>query len=107
MSGVRLDEPVFPNTLGGLRNPSGVRRDIWEARGTDGLAWVTAHNLRKTTATILDEAGLSARQVADQLGHARVSITQDVYLGRKIASRRATEALEGALEDTRKDEKRE
>ena len=49
------------------------------------------------TATILDEAGLSARQVADQLGHARISITQDVYLGRRLASRRAAEALERAL----------
>jgi integrase len=107
MSGVRLDEPLFPNTLGGLRDPSGVHRDMREARGSDGLAWITTHNLRKTTATILDEAGLSARQVADQLGHARVSITQDVYLGRRLASRRAAEALERAFEDTRKDEKRE
>jgi hypothetical protein len=33
-----------------------------QARGTkDGLlGWVTTHSLRKTTATILDEAGLSA-----------------------------------------------
>lgn len=36
------------------------------------------HN--KTAATILDEAALSARLVADQLGHARPSMTQDVYL---------------------------
>lgn len=104
MVGARLDEPVFPNTLGGLRDPSGVHRDIREARGTGELSWVTAHNLRKTTATILDEAGLSARQVADQLGHARISITQDVYLGRRLASRRAAEALEQAFPD-REDEK--
>ena len=30
--------------------------------------------------TILDEAALSARLIADQLGHARPSMTQDVYL---------------------------
>jgi integrase len=107
MVGVRLDDPVFPNTLGGLRDPSGVHRDIRQAREHAGLVWITAHNLRKTTATILDEAGLSARQVADQLGHARVSITQDVYLGRRLASRRAAEALERALDDGPKDEKRE
>ncbi len=104
MLGVRLSGPVFPNTLGGLRDPSGVHRDIREARGTADLSWVTAHNLRKTTATILDEAGLSARQVADQLGHARISITQDVYLGRRLASRRAAEALERAFTDS-EDEK--
>ena len=57
MVGVRLDDPVFPNTLGGLRDPSGVHRDIRQARSPAGLSWVTAHNLRKTTATILDEAG--------------------------------------------------
>ena len=41
------------------------------------------HNFRKTTATTLDEAGLSARMIADLLGHARPSMTQDVYKGRK------------------------
>lgn len=35
---------------------------------TDSLAWITSHNFRKITATILDEAEQSARQVADQLG---------------------------------------
>jgi integrase len=30
-------------------------------------SWVTSHTLRKTVATRLDEAGFTARQVADQL----------------------------------------
>jgi integrase len=34
--------------------------------------------------------------VADQLGHARPSMTQDVYLGRKIADPRVAAALEAA-----------
>lgn len=42
----------------------------------DALQSVTSHTFRKTTATILDAAGLSARQIADQLGHARPSMTQ-------------------------------
>jgi len=50
--------------------------------------------VRKTTATLLDEAGLSARVIADQLGHASSSLTQDVYMGRKIVDGRAVEALE-------------
>jgi integrase len=61
------------------------------------MAWVTAHSFRKTLATILDEAGLSSRLVADQLGHARPSMTQDVYLGRKLVSPRVAEALEAVL----------
>ena len=46
------------------------------------------HNFRKTTATHLDQAGLSARVIADQLGHARPSMTQDVYMGRKAVDAR-------------------
>ncbi|MDQ1678072.1 MAG: hypothetical protein QOC93_3216 [Actinomycetota bacterium] len=93
----RLDEPVFPDDRGGFRDRSNVQRDLREARGTKDLAWVTSHSFRKTTATILDEAGLSSRLVADQLGHARPSMTQDVYLGRKQVSQRAAAALEAAL----------
>jgi integrase len=74
----RLDEPVFPDARGGFRDRNNVQRDLREARGTKDLAWVTSHSFRKTTATILDEAGLSPRIVADQLGHARPSMTQDV-----------------------------
>jgi len=32
------------------------------------------------------QAGLSARVIADQLGHSRTSMTQDTYLGRRLAS---------------------
>jgi integrase len=41
-------------------------------------SWVTSHTFRKTVATRLDEAGLTPRQVADQLGHANPSMTLDV-----------------------------
>ncbi len=94
MVGVRLDEPVFPNTLGGLRDPSNTRRDLREARGDGLLAWVTSHSFRKTVATALDHGGHSGRQVADQLGHSRPSMTQDVYLGRRVANPGAAEVLE-------------
>jgi integrase len=78
-----------------LRDPSNTRRDLRHAQASAGFAWVTSHVFRKTAATILDQAGLSARQVADQLGHSRPSMTQDVYMGRKVASRDAADALEG------------
>jgi integrase len=55
---------------------------------------VTSHVFRKTVATRLDEAGLSARQIADQLGHAQPSITQDVYMGRKVVSAEAARILD-------------
>jgi integrase len=63
----------------------------------DAFSWLTSHVFRKTTATILDDAGQSARQIADQLGHARPSMTQDVYMGRKAKNPAAASALERAL----------
>jgi hypothetical protein len=45
-------------------------------------------------ATGLDDAGLTARQIADHVCHARPSITQDVYLGRKVVASKAASALE-------------
>ncbi|MFI6833640.1 helix-turn-helix domain-containing protein [Kribbella sp. NPDC050241] len=181
-AGIRLDEPVFADALGGFRDPSNTRRSlrtalspvgstarrdlgrslrtlrrktgktrkqVAEALGwpqtrielietgrikvdqqlvadliktysiklenfpdlqaeieaaaqpaeSDKLAWIRSHALRKTTATALDEAGHTARQIADQLGQAKVSITQDVYLGRRAANPAAAEALEQAFED--------
>jgi integrase len=98
--GVLLDQPIFPDTLGGLRDPSNTRQVLREALDGAGFHWVTSHNFRKTTATLLDEAGLSARVIADQLGHARPSMTQDVYMGRRSVDSRASAALETALEPT-------
>ena len=95
---MRLDSPVFPDTRGGLRDPNNTRRALRAALDRAEFTWVTSHNFRKTTATLLDDAGLSARLIADQLGHARPSMTQDVYMGRKAVDVRASEALEGALD---------
>ncbi|XVV05087.1 tyrosine-type recombinase/integrase [Actinosynnema sp. CA-248983] len=89
--------PVFPDALGGWRDPNNTRRDLRSARGTEGFAWVTSHVFRKTCATILDEAKLTPREIADQLGHSRPSMTQDVYLGRKVVNPAAAEALEREL----------
>jgi integrase len=92
-----LDLPVFPDALGGFRDPANTRRGIREARGEDALAWITSHNFRKTMATMLDSDEFSAREIADQLGHARPSMTQDVYMGRRIANPRAVQSIEAAL----------
>jgi integrase len=60
---------------------------------------VTSHVFRKTAATELDDQGLSARLIADQLGHAQVSMTQNTYLGRRAVSSAAAEALDRAYRD--------
>ncbi len=100
MTGARLDLPLFPDVLGGFRDPANVRRELRDARGDDeALAWITSHTFRRTAATILDEASLTGRLIADQLGHARPSMTQDVYMGRRAVDRRTAQALESALRD--------
>jgi len=59
---------------------TGDLRRVFDRAGFD---WVSSHTLRKTVATRLDDAGLTARQIADHLGHARPSLTQDVYWAAK------------------------
>lgn len=66
---------------------------------SDRLAWIRSHALRKTTATALDDAGHTACQIADQLGRSKVSISQDIYIGRQAADPTAAQALERTFED--------
>src|ERR1035437_7580539 len=76
------------------RDPSNTQADLRDSLEWCGLRWVTSHVIRKTTATLLDDAGLSARSIANQLGHAQPSRTQNVYMRRKIASTEAAGVLE-------------
>jgi integrase len=56
-------------------------------------------------ATQLDEAGLSSRQIADQLGHSTVSMTQNYYLARRAVGSEAAYALNRAHERDDEDPK--
>lgn len=85
---------VFPSAVGTLRDPSAVHKQWRVVRACLNLEWVTPHTFRKTLATILDEQGLSARIGADQLGHAQISMTQDVYMGRKVVHTEVAEVLD-------------
>jgi integrase len=87
-------DPVFCAQLGGLRDPSNTHADLRDAFDQAGFEWVNSHTFRKTVATWMDLAGLSARAAADQLGHAQPSMTQDVYFGRKARTTGAAELLE-------------
>ncbi|WP_409332029.1 site-specific integrase [Trujillonella humicola] len=88
------NHPVFPAPLGGWRDPSNTQADLREAFTTAGFDWLTSHIFRKTVATLMDQAGLSSRAAADQLGHANTSMTTDVYFGRKVATTGAAAVLE-------------
>lgn len=94
------DDPVFPagtlTSAGKLtwKYPSNTTRSIRRLRRRIGYDWVTSHVFRKTVVTLLNEAGFTARDIADLVGHAKISITQDVYMGRGSANPALAEALE-------------
>jgi len=87
-------EVMFPSPLGRVRDTSKAAADIRRVVDRAGFDWVSSHTLRKTVATRLDDAGFSARQIADHLGHAQPSMTQDVYLGRRAANPDVARGLE-------------
>ncbi len=94
-----FDGPVFPDSRGGWRDRSNVGKAFRRVREGSGFDWVKTHTYRKTVATLLDDSGSSARMIADQLGHSRVSMTQDVYLGRRAQNPGNLAALNAADPD--------
>lgn len=85
---------VFPTVLGNIRDPRNTSRDWREARDRLGYPKVTTHSFRKTVATVLDQAGLSAREIAEYLGHENPSLTQDVYMAKNTGGKKAALALD-------------
>ncbi|MFI9815500.1 tyrosine-type recombinase/integrase [Saccharothrix variisporea] len=86
---------VFPSSSGSLRAPDNTRKNLRTV--LKGTEWegLHPHAFRHLVATVLDEAGLKPRQVADYLGHAQLSMTQDVYMNRGLFGEAAARALEG------------
>lgn len=96
--------PIFPSSTGTIREATNVRNRAWKpflARA--GYEWVTFRTFRRTVATLLDEAGLTARQIADILGHSRPSMTQDVYMARRSPGRAGADALGAVIPNERKE----
>jgi integrase len=55
----------------------------------------------------LDAGGLTIREIADQLGHERISLTQDIYFGRHAAPSKAADLLGriGGVQDAQDEKK--
>lgn len=94
---VDVRAPVFPNTLGSWRDPQNTQRSIRKARDAAGFGWFTTHVCRKTAITIMDEQQLTAREIAGHVGHARPSITMDVYMDLRSRGRSTADALDSAM----------
>ena len=88
---------IFPSSVGSLRDPDNFGKQWREVRDALGLPDVTSHSFRKTVATLIDDNGLSARIGADQLGHARPSMTMDTYMSRGRLHTEVADVLDRAL----------
>ena len=88
---------IFPSSTGTVRDPDNFGKQWREVRDSLGLPDVTSHSFRKTVATLIDDSGLSARIGADQLGHARPSMTQDVYMSRGQVHTEVADVLDKAV----------
>lgn len=73
---------LFPSSAGTWRDPDNFDKQWRKVRADLGVPEVTSHSFRKSVADLIDDEGLSARVGADQLGHAKVSMTQDKYMSR-------------------------
>ena len=88
---------VFPTILGNLRDPRNTARDWAQARSRLGIGDYSFHSFRKTVATALDQAGLSARDIAEYLGHADPSLTMSTYMSKTVGGTRAADAIDAVL----------
>lgn len=72
-------ELIFSNSSGGYLMESRLRDELRKFLRKHGLPLITVHGLRHTHASILFEAGVEAKQIADRLGHSRIQTTLDMY----------------------------
>jgi integrase len=90
---------VFANTLGGPLDPSTINRNLHKICDTAHIRRIRFHDLRHSCATLLLEQGVELVVIKDLLGHARISITADLYAHVRLRlQRQAIEAMGDALE---------
>ncbi|WP_198553617.1 MULTISPECIES: tyrosine-type recombinase/integrase [Microbacterium] len=93
----RRDGPVFPTPFLKRRDRRNTANEWRAARERLELGEYTFHSFRKTVATALDQAGLSARAIAEYLGHADPSLTMNVYMSKPVGGTAAARALDEVL----------
>jgi integrase len=74
------DALVFTSPQGDMMRNRNFRRDVWEpALKTSGLGHVRIHDLRHTCASFLIQIGAHPKAIQQQLGHASIDVTMNVY----------------------------
>lgn len=70
---------VFPSKKGTYIEPRNLLRMYKSLTLKANVPYIPFHNLRHTHATMLMRNGENPKVVSERLGHARVSITFDIY----------------------------
>lgn len=92
--------PVFPDALGGWRNPSNTGRSVRLFREKAGFGWFSAHTWRRTAITICDEEGITARETSGYVGHSNIAMTES-YMDQRHQSGAIPAALDAAMRPRR------
>jgi integrase len=70
---------VFPSAVGTPVNACNLAPEYRKLAGRAGVPYIPIHGIRHTVATLAIASGQDIRTVSDLLGHARTSITTDIY----------------------------
>lgn len=82
LAGKGSDDLVFTTARGKPLRNLNFRRDVFDGAADDaGLAGLTPHELRHTSASLAVSAGANVKSVQRLLGHASAAMTLDVYSG--------------------------
>jgi integrase len=79
---------LFVSSGGKPIEPTNLVRSFQEISKQTGLPRIKLHHLRHTTATLLKDAGVPARDAQLILGHSQISVTQQIYQHDTLDSRR-------------------
>ncbi|WP_406391386.1 site-specific integrase [Streptomyces sp. NBC_00882] len=96
---------LFTTKNGTAIEPRNFVRSFQRICETHGIRRITVHQVRHTTATLLKDLGVPARDAQLILGHSDVSITQQIYQhdnmeGRREALSRVEAALSTSIQKT-------
>lgn len=70
---------VFPSTIGSPIDPTNILKKFRQSLKMAGLPKIRFHDLRHTSASLMLNNGVDIFVASKRLGHAKPSITLDVY----------------------------
>lgn len=74
------DSLVFKNTRGNMVYSRNLQHSLYKIYRNAGIEGATMHTLRHTYATRCFEAGVDIKAISEQLGHANVKTTYNIYV---------------------------